>query len=298
MSATGTEPAAAADAPAVAKGAGHELREIRGPSAIGGGWRRFLDLLLLIGVSDFKKNYFGTVLGYLWSLLRPLIVFAVLLVVFTRIFRVGSDIDNYAVFLLFNIVLFGFFQEATLAATTSVVQQESIVRKTQFPRLVIPLATVVTAFLNLGANFVVVFVFMLGFGVEPIWTWLLFPLLVGLLLVLTSAMAALLSALYVRFRDVRIIWTVMTTVLFYGSAVLYPINIVPDGILRDALFLNPLVPLFVTVRHWVIDADAPSAIEAAGGFVNLLPAAAIFIGICAAAVVVFAREAPRVAEDL
>ena len=84
-----------------------ELRPVVGPGAIGGGWRRFVDLLYLMAVTDFKKAYFETVLGYAWSLLRPLMLFGVLLVVFTQIFRIGSaDVENYEVFLLLNIVLF------------------------------------------------------------------------------------------------------------------------------------------------------------------------------------------------
>ncbi len=105
------------------------LREIRGPSALGGGWRRSLDLLYLISVTEFKRTYFGTVLGYVWSLLRPLLMFAVLLFVFTKIFRIGSRVDNYPVLLLLNIVLYGFLQEATTQAVPSVVAQEGIVRK-------------------------------------------------------------------------------------------------------------------------------------------------------------------------
>ena len=132
------------------------LRDIHGPSAIGGGMRRFWDLLYLISVTEFKKTYFGTVLGYVWSLLRPLLLFAVLLFVFTQIFRIGSSVPHYPVLLLFNIVLFGLFQEATTLAVGSVVAQEGIVRKTQFPRLVIPMAIVLTGLFNFAVNLVVV----------------------------------------------------------------------------------------------------------------------------------------------
>ena len=130
------------------------------PSALGGGWRRALELLYLLAVTDFKKHYFGTVFGYLWSIARPLLLFGVLLAVFTQVFRLGSEVPHYPVLLLFNIVLFGFFQEATGAAVTSIVAQEGIVRKTQFPRLVIPLAVVLTSLFNLGLNLVVVLVFI------------------------------------------------------------------------------------------------------------------------------------------
>ena len=89
------------------------LQDVPGPSALGGGWRRALSLLYLIAAFDFKRHYFGTALGYLWSIARPLMLFAVLLAVFTQIFRIGSEVPHYPVLLLFNIVLFSFFQEAT-----------------------------------------------------------------------------------------------------------------------------------------------------------------------------------------
>ena len=91
-------------------------------------------------------------LGYFWSLIRPLMLFAVLLFVFTQIFRLGSQVPHYPVLLLFNVVMFTFFQEATSASVISVVSQESVVRKTQFPRLVIPLSVVLTGLFNLGAQ--------------------------------------------------------------------------------------------------------------------------------------------------
>jgi ABC-2 type transport system permease protein len=274
-----------------------ELREVRGPSALGGGWKRSLELLYLIAVTEFKQTYFGTVLGYLWSLARPLLLFGVLLAVFTQVFRIGSQVPNYAVLLLFNIVLFGFFQEATMQAVKSIASQESIVRKTQFPRLVIPLAVVLTALFNLALNLVVVFVFILAWGIDPAWTWLLFPVALLLLLVLTVAVSMLVSSLYPRFRDISIIWTVLATVLFYGTPVLYPIEVVPET-LKDILLINPLTPLFELARMWVIDPSAPSPAEAAGSYAALLPAMAIYAAVCVLAVWVFAREAPRIAEEL
>lgn len=277
---------------------GSELREVRGPSAFGGGRQRFVELLLLMAMTDFKKTFFGTVLGYAWSLLRPLLTFAVLLVVFTKIIRIGSQIPNYPMFLLFNIVFFGFFQEATMVATTAVVGREGIVRKTQFPRLVIPLAAVLTGLFNLGMNLIAVLGFFLVFGVDPIWTWLLFPLLLGLMLVMTCAVATLLSALYVRRRDVAIIWGVFSMALFYGSAVLIPINFVPEGLLRDLMLANPLAVILVQAHEWIIDPSAQGAAEAAGGWAHLIPAAIVFVAVCVWSIHFFNREAPRVAEEL
>jgi ABC-2 type transport system permease protein len=274
-----------------------ELREVRGPSAFGGGWRRAVDLLYLIAVTEFKRNYLGTVLGYLWSLARPLLLFAVLLVVFTQAFDLGDTVRHYPVLLLFNIVLFGLFQDATTQAVGSIVGQESVVRKTQFPRIVIPLAVVLTSVFNFAVNLVVVLGFLLASEVTPRWTWLLFPVLVGLLVVLTTATSTILSALYPRFRDTGIIWSVTVTALFYATPVLYPLEIM-SGTLQRVLSMNPLAPLFELARKWVIDPDAPGPAAAAGGAGWLLVPAAVFAGTCLLAVWLFDREAPRIAEEL
>lgn len=273
-----------------------ELRDVRGPSALGGGRRRALDLLYLMAATEFRRAYLGTALGYLWSLARPLLLFGVLLTVFTQAFDLGDRVQSYPMLLLFNIVLFSFFQEATSQAVSSIVSQESIVRKTQFPRLVIPLSVVLTSVFNLGVNLGVVLVFLLVGGVSPMWTWLLLPIVLGLLLLLTSAVAVLLSALFPRFRDTGIIWGVAATALFYATPVLYPIEII-SGTLRDVISLNPLTPLFELARKWVIDPDAPGPV-AASGTVPLVVAGGIFALVCVAAVWVFQREAPRIAEEL
>jgi ABC-2 type transport system permease protein len=273
------------------------LRDVSGPSALGGGRRRTLELLYLIAITDFKKTYFGTVFGYLWSLARPLLLFGVLLAVFTQVFRLGSDVPHYPELLLMNIVLFGFFQEATGAAVTSIVMQEPVIRKTQFPRLVVPLAIVLTSLFNLALNLVAVLVFMLASGVEPMWTWLGFPLIVAAIVGLTTAVSMIVSALYPRFRDMAILWTVASTVLFYASPVLYPLEKVPDT-MRDLLMLNPFSPLLVLARRWVIDPDAPGPAAVAGGYDALLVPIAIYVAVCAISVWLFRREAPRMAEEL
>ncbi len=273
-----------------------ELRDVPGPSALGGGWRRSAELLYLIAVNDFKKTYFGTVLGYLWSLARPLMLFGVLLAVFTQVFRVGSQVPHYPVLLLFGVVLFGFFQEATVMAVTSIVSQEAVVRKTQFPRLVIPLAIVLTSLFNLLLNLVVVFIFILAFGVGPMWTWLLLPVILALLVGITVAVSMIVASLYPRFRDMAIIWSVLATVLFYATPVLYPVDKVPHT-LRDIILLNPLAPLFELARKWIIDPGAPGPV-ASGGYLQLSVAIVLYAAICVFAVWIFRREAPRIAEQL
>ena len=276
------------------------LRRVAGPSALGGGAGRFFDLLWLMSITEFKRVYFGTVLGYLWSLIRPLMLFGVLLLVFTQVFRVGSEkVEHYPVFLLMGIVLYSFFSESTTNAVTSVVAQEGVVRKTQFPRAVIPLATTVTAIFNLLLNLIIVLVFVLAFGVTPVWTWLLFPVALAFLFIGAAGISMALSALYVRYRDTAIIWVVVAQVLLYLTPILYPVNSFGEETKEHLLMWNPLSVIFEQVRVWVLhEAAAPSAVQAAGGWLGLLPAAVIFFGICTYGVWIFNREAPRIAEAL
>jgi ABC-2 type transport system permease protein len=274
-----------------------EVREMKGPSAYGGGWRRFVHLTWIIGLTEYRLTYFGSVLGYLWALMRPLLLFGVLYTVFSQIVKFGGDIPNYPMLLLFNIVLFSFFQDSSQRAVTAVVDSEAIVRKMHFPRMVIPLSTVLTGALNLLLSLVAVFVFILVYGVDPTWTWLLLPVILVPLLMLTSAVAMLVSSLYVRFRDVQPIWFVLSTILFYGSPVLYAIDTVPPNAQRY-LLCNPIAMLLEQARKWIIDPSARGCVEAIGGWKWAMVPLAIFIATCVLGLWVFNREAPVIAERL
>ena len=278
-----------------------ELRDVRGPSAVGGGWRRFGELTMMLATTEFKRTYFGTVLGYLWSVGRPLLLFAVLVEVFTHIFRLGSLVPHYPVFLLLNMVLYGFFSEATSLAVPSVVGQEGIVRKTQFPRLAIPSAVVLTALFNLLLNLIVVFGFILAFGVTPMWTWLLMPVILLLMLIVTLPASMIVASLYPRFRDLAIIWSVFVTALFYATPIIYPLQTATarSHVLGVLISINPLTPILGLARVWIIDPNAPYPGTAAGGGLgHLLIAIGLTVALCVVAVVVFTREAPRIAEEL
>ena len=271
------------------------LQDVRGPSALGGRAGRFFTLTWLLSVTEFKLNYFGTVFGYLWSLMRPLLLFAVLYTVFTRIIR--FDVPNYAQLLLLNLTLYSLFSESTTRAVRSVVNNENIVRKMQFPRLVIPLSVVLTGIFNLCLSLIAVFIFLLATGVEPRLTWLALPLIVAVLVALTIGVSLLVSALFVFFRDIFQMWSVLVLVLFYGSPVLWPVEILPDS-MRFLLFVNPFAPLLEEARILMIDPGAPSPVDAAGSVFGIIAPAAIVIAVCAIGFWTFVRTAPRVAEEL
>ena len=273
-------------------------REITGPSALAGSLPRFLNLTWTLAVQDFKLRFFGSMLGYLWQLMRPLMLFGVLYFVFTQAIKIGAGTAYFAPTLLMNIVLFTFFADATGGAVGSVVERENLVRKVAFPHLVVPAAVVLTAMFNLALNLVAVAFFVFASGVPVRLSWLMLPLLVACLLVFASGIAMLLSALYVRLRDVAPIWEVIMQVLFYGTPIIYVIELVDIRWLQQLMMMNPLGSILQQVRHTLIDPSAMSAAEAIGGAQYLLIPAGIVVGLLALGYWVFSREAPRIAEDL
>jgi ABC-2 type transport system permease protein len=292
---------------------------IRGPRALTDDWSRFWHLTYNIARNEFKLKFFGSVLGYAWQVMRPLLLFGVLYVFFVVIGHVGKggkpgEVD-YGVQLLGSIVLFTFFTEATGGAVRSVVDRENMVRKIQFPRLVIPLSVVLLAAFNLVLNLLVVFVFALIAGVRPMLSWVELPLILLMLVVFSSGLAMLLSALFVRFRDIQPIWDVFSQVLFYASPVIIPVEQVrerlinipahvpalanpPDHQLLYHIYtLNPLVPAFQQFRHAMINHDALSA-TAALGTGALLASLGFVAFVFVLGFWVFNRAAPHIAEDL
>ncbi|MEA2348312.1 MAG: type transport system permease protein [Thermoleophilaceae bacterium] len=274
-----------------------KLRQIKGPSAYEGNFKRFVYLTWTIAITEFRSHYFGSFLGPLWALVRPLMLFGVLYVVFTQVLRFGDSIPNYPAVLLLNIVLFQFFADSTNTSLISVVQHENVVRKMHFPRMVIPIATVLTMGFYLVQNLIAVSVFLVISGVTPHLTWLLFPLVVLGFIVLASGFAMLLASLFPRFRDLAQIWQVATTVLLYGSPILYTVTIAPPGAVKWLLY-NPIGTLLTNARAWVIDPAAPSAASLMGGRVYLLIPIGITLGIFALGLWTFNREAPGIAERL
>jgi ABC-2 type transport system permease protein len=280
-------------------------RPITGPRAITGDWRRFWHLTFNIALTQWKLRFFGSALGYLWQLVRPLLLFLVLYVFFTKVAKVGDnkgpDYNFYGAQLLASIVLFTFFGEATMNAVRGVVDNEVLVRKIQFPRLVIPLSIVLLAVFNLSLNLIVVTIFALIAGVRPMLTWLEVPLIVGSLVVLCTGIAMLLSALFVYFRDVQPIWEVVSQVIFYASPIIIPIALVQEHLspaLVHIYMLNPLAVIFQEFRHAFINHATPSAASLLGSYAALAEPVAIIGGVFVLGFWVFNRIAPRVAEDL
>ena len=168
--------------------------------------RRNKILLRELVVTDFKLRYQGSVLGYLWSVLRPLFLFAILYVVFEKFLRMGRDIEHFGVYLLLGIVLWTLFTEATNMGLQAIINRGDLIRKINFPKYIIVFASSLSALINLLINMVVVLIFCVINGVQftPM-ALLIIPLILELY-IFSLAIAFFLSALNVKYRDVGYLW--------------------------------------------------------------------------------------------
>lgn len=248
-------------------------------------------------MAEFKLVYAGSVLGYVWTLARPLAMFGVIYIVFSHVLGIGAGVSNYPAVLLLNLMLFQFFADASSRAVRVMVSSEGVLRKMEFPRAVVPFSVVLTSVFTFSLNMVAVLAILFATGLEPRLTWLLVPALLIALLVFTTAACFALSTLFVQFRDVAQIWTVVSLALFYASPIMYPAEQIPAEF-RWLLILNPLAPIFELMRKWAVDPSAPSVFEAAGSSWGWIGPGAVFLGICAFAVILFRRKVQTLAELL
>jgi ABC-2 type transport system permease protein len=259
--------------------------------------RRIVNLTWTLAVTDWKLRFYGSVLGVLWTLVRPFAFFGVIYFVFTEIAGLDAHVKNYGIYILFALVLFTFFGEVTSGCVQALVARESLLRKMRFNPIVVPLSVTMTALLNLGMTLIAVLIFVFAHGLFPTWSWLELPVLILLLALLAAGVGMLLSVLYVRFRDVQPIWEVTAQILFYGSTVLYVATTVPDKYQR-ILLCNPIAAIFAQMRHAVVDPTAPSITHLFGAGARVLIPLALIFFIFGGGLWFFQRESPRVAERL
>ena len=216
--------------------------------------RRNRILLKELTKTDFKLRYQGSVLGYLWALLRPLMMFAILYVVFAKLLRIGGDIPHYPVYLLCGTTMWSFFTECTSQGIQAIVNRGDLLRKISFPKYIVVVSATWTAVINMLINLLVIIIFALINGVEPSWSWFfIIPAILELYL-LSLGIAFLLGAINVKYRDITSIWDVLTQALFYAVPVIYPISMVASTSIFAAkiILLNPISQAIQDIRFGLI----------------------------------------------
>ncbi len=217
--------------------------------------QNYWHLLWVIAKTDFKLRYYGSALGYLWSLLKPFLMFMVLYVVFSMFMR--WNIEHYQLYLLLGIIIWNFFSEATSNGMNSLITKSHIIKKIYFPRILVVISTTITAFISLLLNMLVFFIVYLFSGLDFSWVMLLLPVYLLLTYFLAVGLVLFLSIMQVWFRDTAQVWEVFLQAGFYITPIIYPLAFVPVEYQRY-LFLNPVTGLIQYSRMLVIDHSYPS----------------------------------------
>ena len=215
-------------------------------------------LLRELVVTDFKLRYQGSVLGYLWSILKPIFLFIILYIVFDKFLGLSKQVEHYPAYLLVGIVLWNFFSEATVQGLQSIVSRGDLIRKINFPKYIIVISGTISSLINLGINLLVVMLFALINGVDFTWHILWMIPLVLELYVFALGIAMLLSALNVKFRDTGYIWEIFLQAAFYATPIIYPLTMVMERSQKAAeiLFINPVAQIIQDARYAMISQDA------------------------------------------
>lgn len=255
-------------------------------------------LLRELVATDFKLRYQGSVLGYAWSLLRPLLLFLILYVVFVKFLRLGAGIPHFPIYLLLGIVLWNFFSEMTNQSLGSVVARGDLIRKIRIPRWIIVLSSSVSALINLTLNLLVVLVFMIINGVDVGHTALWFPVILLQIYIFALGISLFLAAAFVKYRDISHIWEVIMQALFYLTPILYPISIITNTTFQQLLLLNPMAQAIQDARNVLVTTQTTTIAEAfSSSAARLLPLAGSIL-VLVLGILYFKKEAAYFAENI
>lgn len=257
-------------------------------------------LLRELVITDFKLRYQGSALGYLWSLFRPLFLFSILLVVFGYVLKIGSNIEYYPIYLLLGIVLWSFFLEATNNGLQSIVDRGDLIRKINFPKYIIVISGTISALINLGISLVVVFLFMQFGGIELRPVALLFPIIIIELYIFSLALAFFLSALYVKYRDIRYVWELAAQAGFYATPILYPLSLVTDmsPILAKVMLLNPVAQMVQDARYILVTPQTDTLVKLSDNWLAIIIPPAIVLLMVIASSLYFRKTSKYFAENV
>lgn len=257
--------------------------------------------------TDFLLRYQGSFLGIAWSVLKPLMLFCVMYVVFVKFLRFSDGTDTFPLVLLLGISMWNFFTESTSMGLSSIISRGDLLRKVNFPKYIIVVSATINALICMLINLGVVVVACILSGVQFTANVLWLPLNLAQLYLLSLGVALLLSTLNVYFRDAQHIWEVVLQGLFYATPIIYPLSMVEQklaevapgaGLLVEKLMLlNPAAQIIQDIRHNLIaPATTPIIWELSGNFFfQMIPVVLTFVllfwGIC-----VFKKHSPKFAE--
>ena len=248
--------------------------------------------------TDFKLRYQGSALGYAWSLLRPLLLFVILYIVFVKFLKIGNDVPHYPVYLLLGIVIWNFFSEMTSQSLGSIVGRGDLIRKVKIPRWIIVLSSSISALINLGLNLIIIAIFVFINKVEITSSALILPLILLQIYVFALGLSLFLSAAFVKYRDISYIWEVILQAGFYATPILYPLSVIKNVNIQKILFMNPVAQAMQEARYVVVTKKTITIHSVFdGGWYALIPIAITLIVLIIGALY-FRRESKYFAENI
>lgn len=256
-------------------------------------------LLRELVITDFKLRYQGSVLGYAWSLLKPLFLFAIMYVVFGLLVKLGS-VEHYAVYLLLGIVLWTFFAEATNQGMSSIINRGDLIRKISFPKYIIVLSTTISALINLTLNLVIVAVLMIfnGVSIGPIAAML--PLYILEIYLFSLGLAFFLSALNIKYRDTAHIWEIIMQAAFYATPIIYPLGLViaKSELAAKIIMMNPVAQAVQDARHVLVTSESVTVTSLYGSQLFQLIPILVVVGVFVGGVLYFNKHSKYFAENI
>lgn len=248
----------------------------------------YRQLIWQLAWSEFKLRYKNSVLGYVWSLLEPLLMLTVLYYVFSHLMKM--QIENYQLFLLLGIIIWNFLSRATSIGMNSIVGKPSLIKKIYFPRDIFVISSCITALL-MGVFESLVFVLFMAYFKVPISIYLIqAPIILICLLVLSVGLSLALAALNVLYRDVQFIWAVLLQAGYFATPIMYTVDIFPAN-LRDIVLLNPVARVIIAARQTIIYASPMQTNDLI--FMGIASIVFLFVGYA-----IFNKIEPRFAEEI
>ncbi len=259
---------------------------------------QYLELIRELAITQFKLKYTGSLLGYVWSLAKPLMMFGIMYFVFARLLKIGAGVQDFPLQLLLAIVLYTFFSEATSGSVSAIVSNGGLIQRASFPRSVLIIATSMTALMTFLINTSLIIIIAaaggaIHLGLRSLWA---IPLLLELYVIIIGA-SLILSSLFVFYRDVGHIWEVISLIIMYASAIMYPVTYISHlHHFGTILSLNPILQIIEDMRHALITPTVPWTASITGHlfFVPyLLSVLLLVVGIF-----VFSKMSPHFAENV
>jgi len=208
-------------------------------------------MISVLATTDFRLKYHGSILGFLWTIIKPMMLFSILYFVFSTIMRFPGT-EHYSLYLLLGIILWTFFADTTTAGLNALTHKANLISKVYFPREVVIISSTLVNFMTFGLNMLIFFGFLMVVGLPFSWAMLLFPLYVIELYFCILGLSFILSVLYIKFKDLAHIWEIFLQIGFWATPVVYPIVIIPEKY-QFLLYYNPLTQFLSFSRAVFLD---------------------------------------------